>query len=465
MSTYPPGVGGGETIRLGGSRWWIRPGLDRRSIEARLGAALELVARGRAPDLKSGRRKQLYPLALDRPGPPDHLLKRNRYPVWRGLARSLGRSKSRRELAVAGGLVERGVSAVVPLAAGERRRGGRLVECSLLIPLLDDVADLRRCAADSGFSPTERRELASALGALVRRAHDAGLLQDDLAPNNVLVRRARPRELWLIDFERATLRRGLRRGDRRWMLAKLHRALPGVEASQRLRFLRGYAGGDRIEARRWWGELREVAPRLAARDHARMRRAAASEGRRFRRVEGEGWHGLARRETPTEILADAARAEARSGAATCIVEGADGSWRIHYPGAPSRRWSRELWARANTLFARELAPRPLGVLLRPQSCLLLIERAAGERALRVGSGESHRPLEGGSVRRLLERLMSVGELDDALGPELIALRASGAGAPRATLIAPHVFRFSRRGGGPGSREVAARLLRQLDVPF
>lgn len=60
--------------------------------------------------------------------------------------------------------------------------------------------------------------------------------------------------------------------------------------------------------------------------------------------------------------------------------------------------------------------------------------------------------------------MGVGELHESLGPELIALSAPGTGPTGATLIAPHAFRFSRRGTGPASRAVAARVLRQLEVP-
>jgi hypothetical protein len=139
---------------------------------------------------------------------------------------------------------------VVPLAAGERRRAGRLVECFLLVALLPGARDLRRVWSDPALPARARRGLARALGVLVQQAHAAGLDQDDLVPNNVLVC-DETQGVCLIDFERARLRRRTALRARRCSLAKLARAATGVPASQRLRFLCAYAG-DSGAARLWW---------------------------------------------------------------------------------------------------------------------------------------------------------------------------------------------------------------------
>ena len=103
-------------------------------------AALDALHSGAARNLKTGRRKQLYPLDLRGRGAPDHLLKVNDYGRAAGLRRALRGSKARHELQMAEQVAARGIPTVVPLAAGERRSGGLLRTCYLLMPILEDVA-------------------------------------------------------------------------------------------------------------------------------------------------------------------------------------------------------------------------------------------------------------------------------------------------------------------------------------
>ena len=49
--------------------------------------------------------------------------------------------------------------------------------------------DLRRLWLEESSPPRERHALVTAFGALSRQVHDAGVFQDDFAPNNFLVRR------------------------------------------------------------------------------------------------------------------------------------------------------------------------------------------------------------------------------------------------------------------------------------
>ena len=112
-------------IELGGVSWWLGRGADPRSTRGLLCAALDSFRSGAAQNLKTGRRKQLYPLNLRGSGSPDHLLKVNDYRGFAGLRRAVRGSKARHELEMAERVAERDIPTPLPLAAGERRSGGR----------------------------------------------------------------------------------------------------------------------------------------------------------------------------------------------------------------------------------------------------------------------------------------------------------------------------------------------------
>jgi tRNA A-37 threonylcarbamoyl transferase component Bud32 len=457
VNAYPAHVQEPRTVEVAGVRWWLREGADAAALAPLLARALQ--QRDGAEDLRSGRRKRLFRLALGSGGEPEHLLKRSGYRPSRGWLRHARGSKARRELRIAEALARRGVPVVVPLAAGERRRAGRLVECFLLAPLLADAVDLRRLWSDPALAPGERRGLAVSLGGIVAAAHAAGLFQDDLAPNNVLVSDAGAGRLRLVDFERARLRWLLSTRARSRMLAKLARTAAAVPATQRLRFLRAYAG-DAAQARRWWARLRSEAPRLARRDDTRMRRTAVRNGRRFQAFERGDSRGFTRRGLDPGLVLGGAPAGLPPAAGSVRVEIDGGVWRVVYPRASERRM-RGLWARANTLAARGLAPLPLAVRSDPDHTLLIYQPGAGARppgATACGAAERW------AVARLLRELEGFGELRAELAPEALVLIPTGTGRLRAQLLAPHAFRFGGRCGGRRSRGLAARLLASLGPP-
>jgi hypothetical protein len=442
----------GGSLEVGGVCWRLRAGEDPARLAPLCERALGGLARAR--DLRAGRRKRLFRLALAAGAAPDHLLKRSADPPLRGLLRMPGRSKARRELAIAEALAARGVPVVVPLAAGERRRAGRLRECFLLAPLLPGARDLGQLWRDPGLTARERRTLAAALGALLRDAHAAGLAQDDLAPNNVLVC-GRGAELRLVDFERARLRWRLGVRARRRSLAKLARSASRVPASQRLRFLRAYAGSS-AEARRWWRRLSAEAPRLARRDDTRLRRTATRDGRRFVRVAHGAWRGFARRGAQLgPALARLGPGAPSAGAARVEVDVP--AWRVVYRRLPPWR-ARRLWAGALALAARGCAPPPLALLCDAERTLLVVEPPAGAKALGGGPCSA---AERGAVARLLAELGAMGALRGGLAADALAIDRAADGRPRALLVAPHGFAFARRAGGRRSRAAARRLLAAL----
>jgi hypothetical protein len=435
-------AGDAVTLEVGGVRWWPRPGLSVDAARPTLERAWAAVEAG-AEERKRGRRKGLHALDLAGSGAPDHLLKVNRY---RGARRR--RSKSRRELAVAAALAQRGLPAPVPLAAGERREGGRLVACYLLVEILPRVSDLRVALAARPASPARRRALAAAWGELARRLHEAGLHQDDFQPNNFLVRwpegdaaapasstgEAAVPELFVIDFERARLRRGpVPDRLRHRALAKLDREMGRAPASLRLRFLRAYEG-DPVAARARWRAVAAEAPALARRDAGHLLRNATVPGRRFEAVRLPDHRGIALPGLEHDRLERAAvRAERAASAVSGAPDASEWGVRLARPGL---RHGRRVLARALVLAARGLAPRPLALLCGRESTILLLER--GERALAAHEVRRNAALESG-WRVLERRLRAYGRLTRPLSELDLAVEPVGSGGVRATLLGVEAF--------------------------
>ncbi len=209
-------------------------------------------------------------------------------------------SKARREHAIATRLAKLGFEVAAPAAVGERRRFG-VLERSYSVIREIPAQDLVRLLGGGALDGAERRALLERFGRLARRLHDAGVDQDDFAPNNFL---ARPDGSFvLIDFERCRVRRGPL-GDSRWtQLAKLHRRDLGVSRSDRLRFLRAYLGeaSGRAERRAAWTRIWPEFRRIRKHDARHAAVAAFREGRNLAR-DGEAWVMRARASAKTIAL-------------------------------------------------------------------------------------------------------------------------------------------------------------------
>jgi hypothetical protein len=199
--------------------------------------------------------------------------KRLRY-FWR-------RSKARREHAIATLLGRLGFEVAAPVAVGgapPRRARAQL--------LGDPRSSTRAisCAGSAGTRSTARSgALLERFAELARRLHDAGVDQEDFAPNNFLARS--DGSFVLIDFERCRVRSGPL-GDARWtQLAKLHRRDLGVSRSDRLRFLRAYLGKDcsRAERREAWLRIWPEFRRIRRHDARHAEASAFREGRNLAR--------------------------------------------------------------------------------------------------------------------------------------------------------------------------------------
>jgi hypothetical protein len=425
---------------IGGVHWWLAPGGSVAEAEPLLGEALRRLDAG-ARNLKNGRRKQLYRLALP---PPlgECLLKVNRYDRDLGRLRRARRSKARRELATAAGLRVRGIDTPLPYAAGERRAAGGLHSCYLLIPVIPGARDLKALWRAADSTRAERRVWAADLGALARRLHDAGVEQRDFAPNNFLVRPGLQATLLPIDFERTRLRRRLGRRARLRMLAKLDRHMAGSGSGARMRFLQAYANGDPVEARRWWQHATGQAAKLAAHDLARWKRTAPRAGRNVASVDWGGFTGWARRDAP-----EGPEAEARTAGRGAVrppsslglqLQPVEALW--CGSGAGGRREARKLWATAHLLSARGLAPRPVACVWRGDELRLWLARDSTSATL-LQCCELPEAERAATV--LIDRLLALGRVDPWLSTRKIALVRCEDGGLRALLLDPSALRVGR----------------------
>jgi len=454
----------------GGVRWWLGPATDPASADALLASALAAVEAG-AVDLKDGRRKQLYRLALRGPA-TDHLLKVTRYRNGSPWTRRVRRSKARRELEMAVALNARGVDTPTPVAAGERRRFGLLSECYLLVPFESGAVDLAVCIATNGDAGV-RRATTRSFGLLTRKLHALGFRQPDLAPNNFLWRRLEPQPVVPIDFERARLapvHAELDRTERLRALAKLERHCQDASSTDRLRFLTTYSGSA-TAARSDWREIERYVAELFATDHARLRRRPSPDDRRTVALRCGRWRGWAARK-PDGLASALAWLERDPAPESSQIAEPPSLWACFYVAEPDRS-IRDLWATAVALWVRGLAPRPICVVQRGREIRLLLDRDVLDRdvldrdvldrsvldadataAADVSAGVE--PEAVGPVVALIDRLLGLGTLSPEIRSESFASWRPPGRSPRAVLIDVALLR-------PGPPQPSHRRARAREI--
>lgn len=439
-------------IEEGGIHWWLGTHTDVNVVRPLLRQALNALASGETTNIKVGGRKELYKLRLIKADTPDFLLKVNRYrPHVFGRRRV---SKARHEMIIAEELARRGLATPLPLAAGDQREGRRLKACLLLVPILDDVVDLLQLWLNGKLTMTEKHVLARELGSYVRRMHDTGLFQDDFAPNNFLVRRDGPMELFAIDFERAVIRSRTSDRARRWMIAKLDRGMARTSMTDRMRFLRHYSDDDRDQAKYWWQTVNALAPRLARRDFQRMCTSAQRGGGRFRSIAARGCTGYARINVTDDTLRHAlVNLDINKGVR---ASSANGVW-ITPLGQTSSRQLTRAWGAANALALRGLCPPPLAAVHCNSGAFLLLQRNENASLLADAQRDD---LTESALRVLVERLFGYGDINDTLSTEGIVLECTDGDGMRAFLLNVQCFRFGSRNLRTTSSRVA-KIVTQL----
>ncbi len=442
-------------IEEGEIHWWLGTHADVSAVRPLLRRALDSLASGETPNIKVGRRKELYKLRLTNGDIPDYLLKVNRYPSNRRILERQRISKARHEMTVAEQLAQRGLATPLPLAAGDQHESGRLVACFLLVPILDDVVDLLQLWLNGELTVAEKHALARELGSYIRRMHDTGLFQDDFAPNNFLVRRGDPMELFAIDFERAVIRRRTSDRARRWMIAKLERGMARTSTTDRMRFLRHYAAGDRDKARHWWQMVSTLAPRLARRDVRRMHANARRGGGRFRSIAGNRYTGYARIDVADATL-EHALANLDVGEGVRASSG-NGVWITPLVQTSSRQLGRA-WGAANAFALRGLCPSPLGAVRYDSKAFLLFQR--NRKASLLVDAQPDDATEG-ALRALFERLFGYGDVGDALDAKGIVVEPTSGGSVRAFLLNVQCFRFGSTNARTTSDRVTSTVVRLM----
>jgi tRNA A-37 threonylcarbamoyl transferase component Bud32 len=233
----------------GATGWWVRPGW-REALLGPNGLRLDEWRReGRLTTVKTGPHRAVY--RVDLPAPAGGVfVKHNLVPNLRARLRQwFRRGKSRNEARRAELLAGVGVPTITPVALGERRRRGFLLDNFLVTRALDDYQPLDRFVEHGlhALAPNRRarvrRLLAVELGVLTARLHQAGFVHIDFHAGNLLVGLGpddRPR-LAMIDLD--ALRTCRRLGDPAAIenLALLnHYFWIRSSRSDRMRFVRAY---------------------------------------------------------------------------------------------------------------------------------------------------------------------------------------------------------------------------------
>lgn len=201
---------------------------------------------GRATLVKSGSGRAIYHVRL--PG-LDLYVKhfRSMTPVGR-LHQLVRRGRAEKEFHLAHLLQERGVDTITPIALGERRERGALIESYLLTEAIPGGLTLfeliERCVLQGrlAFPPTLRFRFALELARLAATIHDAGIEHRDLHERNIIVQPVGDDyRFYLLDLHELKVHRRLRWSRARRELSRMGRYFTlRTSAADRWRFFQHY---------------------------------------------------------------------------------------------------------------------------------------------------------------------------------------------------------------------------------
>ena len=271
----------------GGITWYV-PEDEENTLGNKLTDLSNLIREEAATVHKKGRRKVFASVGTTAGGEEIYLKTFRLTGLSLKLKHLFFRSKAMRELMIGLTARERGVPAVVPLAAGEKRRMGLIDECYVLLKKIDSAINLRDYLYREDVPQRQRSRVIEALGRLARKSHESGIFQTDFSLNNFLLKD--PCEptptIYLIDFERTYVHKYLSEDMRNWALAKLNRVGTNFSVTDRLRFLKAYSAGkntERSSLLHWMKELDKQTHWILRKDALRIHSACVRSGRGYKR--------------------------------------------------------------------------------------------------------------------------------------------------------------------------------------
>lgn len=194
-----------QPIQVAGSHWQVTAECKAALFDNNGLRLPEWLARGLARIVKCGPHRTVYHVCL----PEFELyLKHYRVADWRArLRRWIRPSKARTEFERTLAVAASHIPTAAPVAVGEERAGQRAGECYFVTLGLSNTENLSTFIELSfhglpkGIKSRVRIRLATALGKLVARMHDSGIVHSDLHAGNLLVRRTDDNvEMFLIDL-------------------------------------------------------------------------------------------------------------------------------------------------------------------------------------------------------------------------------------------------------------------------
>jgi tRNA A-37 threonylcarbamoyl transferase component Bud32 len=307
--------------------WWVRPPWQGALLGPQGLRLHEWRAQGRLTTIKAGPHRVVYRAEL-----PEGAvyIKHNLVPDYRAMFRQwFRRGKGRNEGRRCAELAAIGVPTIVPIALGEQRKRKFLFENYLItreapdtIPL-DEFLRARLAEWPEPARSRLRRRLATALGALTARLHEAGMVHIDFHPGNILVRVGADEhpELIMIDLDALRKSPGLTWRQAQQNLALLdHYFWLRSSRTDRHRFLASYLEhrrGPSPEVRRFARGIEEATRAWAERLWRRWGRRCRRTNKYFRVHQGPGCWCIATRELDAAeveaLMADPDGAFARPG--------------------------------------------------------------------------------------------------------------------------------------------------------
>lgn len=298
---------------IGQTSWYVDPEWADALIDRDGLPLARWEAEGRLTLVKQSPYRRVYRVELE---PKSVYIKHFLVPDVRTKLRQwVRRGKARNEGRRAIELAATGIPTLTPLALGERRRFGLLLENFLITEEIPETTPLDGFLGrlGPGVEPALRRRLATELAGMTARLHHAGYVHQDFHPGNILIRTRDDRSfaLAMIDLDALRRRVGLGWSDAGANLACLnHYFWNRCHRSDRLRFLTAYLDAREVsppEPGRFAREIESATRAWAERLWRRWGRRGRRKNKYFRKAEGPNVWGIASRQVDKAGLADWAR--------------------------------------------------------------------------------------------------------------------------------------------------------------